>query len=157
VRIPLTGEDEMVWVGDDAPPSDTASGFTARRIAAGTPWFGTELRTDTIPVEAAVWDWLSNRKGCYVGQEVVERMWSRNRTARRLCTFALADSALPEAPVEVAGNGGKGQITSIAAHPQRGVIGLGWWTGELVDAQAIDPEGRVWAIQERARDERLVS
>src|SRR5690606_8623552 len=88
LRWPWTGLDEHVRIGDPAAvaPTDTP-GIEAERIPAGSPAFGREITSSTIPVEAALVDWRSATKGCYVGQEVVERMWSRDRVARRLVGF----------------------------------------------------------------------
>jgi len=125
VRIPWTGLDEVVWIGDiDAPTPDPET-LTAERIAAGTPAFGAELRTDVIPLEANAYDWLSHTKGCYVGQEVVERMWSRGRAAKRLAGFRGDAQTPPDLPCKLQGDG-RATLTSSAVHPELGRIALGF-------------------------------
>lgn len=146
LRWPWTGLEEHVRIGDPAAftPSE-ATGIEAERIAAGSPAFGREITASTIPVEAALVDWLSATKGCYVGQEVVERMWSRGRVARRLVGFVGEGAGpLPAAPVELQGARGA-VLTSLAEHPELGRIALGWLpTGVDPDTPLSDPKGAIW-------------
>lgn len=146
LRWPWTGLDEHVRIGDPAAvaPTDTR-GIEAERIAAGSPAFGREITSSTIPVEAALVDWLSATKGCYVGQEVVERMWSRDRVARRLVGFVGEGAGpLPAAQVELRGARGA-VLTSLAEHPELGRIALGWLpTGADPDTPLSDPAGETW-------------
>ncbi|HRO91299.1 MAG TPA: glycine cleavage system protein T, partial [Promineifilum sp.] len=53
------------------------------RIEAGLPRFGHELTLDYIPLEANLWADVSFNKGCYVGQEIIARMESRGKLAKR--------------------------------------------------------------------------
>ncbi len=50
---------------------------------------------ETIPLEAGAWHGVSLNKGCYLGQEIIERLYSRGSPARRLCRVA-GDGAPPE-------------------------------------------------------------
>lgn len=94
------------------------------RIEAGLPRFGRELTLDYIPLEAGLWADVSFSKGCYVGQEIIARMESRGKLAKRLVRLR------PAAPV-VAGTeisaGGRvvGSITS-AADGSGGPVALGY-------------------------------
>lgn len=147
IRWPWTGLDERVRIGEPASIADMDPGAVEReRIRAGTPRFDVELTPRTIPVEALLFDWLDARKGCYVGQEVVERMWSRQRAARQLCGF-VCDSPPPEAePAPLAGEGGlKAELTSIAADAG-GAIALGWLRGAPpTDGLRLqDASGAIW-------------
>ena len=67
------------WSADVAQASDDPHPFARRR--AGIPVAGIEVRSGDHVLE---WDmgYALAQKGCYVGQEVVERMWSRARRAR---------------------------------------------------------------------------
>ncbi|MEI7547168.1 MAG: hypothetical protein WCK21_03800 [Actinomycetota bacterium] len=75
---------------DPQPPADIAPGsaddLVAARIAAVWPQMGAEiLPGETIPAETGITDVVvSFTKGCYPGQELVERMDSRGATAPRL-------------------------------------------------------------------------
>ena len=68
---------KAVPVGDDA--------VQIRRIEAGIPWPGHEITDEYLPAETRQLDRaVSFQKGCYLGQEVVERMRSRHVVARQL-------------------------------------------------------------------------
>lgn len=59
--------------------------FEAARIRAGWPQMGQDLTTDMIPGETGIIECaVSFTKGCYPGQELVERMDSRGSTAPRM-------------------------------------------------------------------------
>jgi aminomethyltransferase len=94
------------------------------RIESGLPRFGQELTTDYIPLETGLWPDVSFNKGCYTGQEIIARMESRGRLAKRLVRLQLPD--LVERGTELT-SGGKsaGSITSIKAGPA-GVLALGY-------------------------------
>lgn len=72
------------------PPADVAAGtpddLLAARVAAGWPAMGSEIEPgETIPAETGVTPVaVSFTKGCYPGQELVERMDSRGSIAPRL-------------------------------------------------------------------------
>lgn len=94
----VTGVDGLAaWGGgidllgiDVEPPSGIAPGdaadLLASRIEAGWPAMGTEVEPgETIPAETGVTSTaVSFTKGCYPGQELVERMDSRGSIAPRL-------------------------------------------------------------------------
>jgi folate-binding protein YgfZ len=99
--------------------------FEALRIAAGLPGPGHELTEDYIPLEANLWDSVSFSKGCYIGQEIIARMESRNRMAKTLVKLSLT----AEAPVGAALTQGErqvGTLTSVARLASGQVIALGF-------------------------------
>ena len=66
-----------------APTADLAT-YEAERVRCSWPVFGVDIDTDTIPAETSLVDvCVSFTKGCYPGQELVERMDSRGSTAPR--------------------------------------------------------------------------
>jgi folate-binding protein YgfZ len=73
----------------------TQDEFVASRVRALWPEMGTDITTDMIPAETGVVDVaVSFTKGCYPGQELVERMDSRGSMApRRLCRVICAPGA----------------------------------------------------------------
>src|SRR5262249_16050080 len=63
----------------------TAEEYERARIRAGWPAMGAEITEASIPAETGVVSLAVNfTKGCYPGQELVERMDSRGSTAPRL-------------------------------------------------------------------------
>jgi folate-binding protein YgfZ len=100
----------------------SAEDVEAVRVESGRPWFGIDMDTDTIPLEAGLEDRaISRSKGCYVGQEVIVRVQDRGhgRVARRLVglTFDVA-SAVPPAGTSIhAGDREIGRVTSAVRSP----------------------------------------
>ena len=97
-----------------------ADAYEFLRIESGQPRFGHELTQDYIPLETGLWNDVSFNKGCYIGQEIIARMESRNRLAKKMVKLA------PSAPVAVGAtltaNGKRaGTVTSAA-----GSVGLGY-------------------------------
>jgi folate-binding protein YgfZ len=54
------------------------------RILEGVPVFGVDFAGDVLPQETAIEDALHFAKGCYLGQEIVERIRSRGQVHRHL-------------------------------------------------------------------------
>jgi len=68
------------------------------RLAQGVPWFGYDFGEKQIPHEAGVQDsHISYTKGCYTGQEIVERVRSRGQVNRQRVRLAFSGEAVPEA------------------------------------------------------------
>lgn len=120
---PMANADDVVAIGETSAEVVDPVAFHCRRIAAGHPLVGLDVRPGMIPLEAGLYDWLSNTKGCYVGQEVVERMWSRGRRARHLVRVEAAGGA-PDALDEP-----RLEVTSALVCDDRW-CGLGFWRGE---------------------------
>ncbi|HSM55785.1 MAG TPA: hypothetical protein VK879_06475 [Candidatus Sulfomarinibacteraceae bacterium] len=104
-------------------PADEQT-FEYARIEAGLPRFGREITEDYIPLEAGLWDDVSFNKGCYTGQEIIARMESRGRLARKLVRLRATESVAPGDDIEVDGRSA-GTITSASGGP-RGVLALGY-------------------------------
>ena len=84
-----------------------------RRIAAGTPRFGSELDDRVLPAEAGLDERaISFSKGCFPGQEPVARQRHRGKVNRRLRVLDV-DGAVPAAETPVAYEGKDvGRVTS---------------------------------------------
>ena len=101
------------------------------RIEAGRPRFGRELTLDYIPLEAGLWDDVSFSKGCYTGQEIIARMESRGKIAKRLTRLRPASPVA--AGAEIVANGRPvGTITSAADGPA-GPVALGYVKTAVLD------------------------
>jgi len=113
------------------------------RILAGTPKFGQDIRTTDLPQETSQTHALHFNKGCYLGQEIVERIRSRGQVHRQLAQFTL--SAEPASlPVELTAPGeapAAGRITSTALY-QGTHYGLGIARAEALERHpALDFPG----------------
>ena len=81
---------------------------------------------ETIPGETGITDVAVDfRKGCYPGQELVERMDSRGATApRQLRVVDVPDGAVPGDPIVIDGQE-VGRLTSVAGRRGLGYVKRG--------------------------------
>jgi len=87
------------------------------RILEGTPLYGTDIRDRELPQETGQTRALHFSKGCYLGQEIVERIRSRGNVHRTFSAFRL-EGELPVAGAPLEADGKQvGEITSVAAIP----------------------------------------
>jgi len=61
-----------------------AETFEILRIENGTPLYPYELNEDVNPWEVNIIDAINDRKGCYVGQEVIARLQTYDKVKRKL-------------------------------------------------------------------------
>ena len=72
------------------------SAFHALRLDAGVPWFPADFNDAMIPHQAALENThISYTKGCYTGQEIVERVRSRGHVNRRRVQLKFSSAAIP--------------------------------------------------------------
>ena len=94
------------------------------RVESGTARFGVDVDETRLAVEARL-EWAIHfAKGCYVGQEVVERAVSRGRINHELCLLKFSGDAVPGARVE--GGGENDVVTSMVSSPRLGTIALAY-------------------------------
>ncbi len=104
------------------------------RIAEGIPAFGRDIRDRDLPQETAQTRALHFNKGCYLGQEIVERIRSRGAVHRTFTSFTLVgDIPSPGTPLQTDGKP-VGELTSIAAAEIGGVrLALGFVRREALE------------------------
>jgi len=109
------------------------------RILEGTPLYGTDIRDRELPQETGQARALHFAKGCYLGQEIVERIRSRGNVHRTFSAFRL-DGELPVVGASLDADGKQvGELTSVAAIPlptDGGAVvqlGLGYVRREALD------------------------
>jgi folate-binding protein YgfZ len=107
--------------------------LNALRLEAGIPWFGHDFDDKQIPHEAVLEaSHVSYTKGCYTGQEIVERVRSRGHVNRRRVSLQFSGSAIPERGAKLfAGDQEVGHVTSAAAIPTASgvpgrIMGMGY-------------------------------
>jgi len=87
------------------------------RIASGVPRYALDIRERDLPQETEQQHALHFTKGCYIGQEIVERIRSRGSVHRKFTGFAI-EGALPAPGAKVqAGGKDVGEVTSAAVIP----------------------------------------
>jgi folate-binding protein YgfZ len=116
------GETESVHealVKAGAKPVGTAA-LEQLRIAAGIPRYGVDIRERDLPQETEQERALNFSKGCYVGQEIVERIRSRGQVRRKFIGFEI-NGPLPAVGSKVQVEGKDvGEITSATSLPVAG-------------------------------------
>jgi aminomethyltransferase len=99
------------------------------RIALGIPHYGQDIRERDLPQETEQVRALNFSKGCYVGQEIVERIRSRGAVHRTFTGFVF-EGDLPVVGAKIQANGKDvGEITSAASLPVNGAdraVALGY-------------------------------
>jgi len=110
---------DKVW---DAlqPAGATPAGSDALelyRIVKGVPRFGVDLRERDLPQETGQNYALNFAKGCYIGQEIVERIHARGNVHRMFTGFEVAGDS-PQPGTKISANDKEvGEITSAARVP----------------------------------------
>ena len=107
------------------------------RLLEGTPLYGTDIRDRELPQETAQTRALHFAKGCYLGQEIVERIRSRGNVHRTFHGFRLEGSLPTPGTVLEADGKPSGELTSSAAIPlSNGTslqLALGYVRREVLD------------------------
>ena len=105
------------------------------RLEAGVPWFPADFNDNVIPHEAALEDsHISYSRGCYTGQEIVERVRSRGQVNRRRVRLQFSTPMPPEFGARLFSAGKEvGLVTSAAFSPQaRAAVGMGYLRREHI-------------------------
>lgn len=104
----------------------TAAQLETTRIRNFAPRFGADITAATLPQESQMMHAVHFQKGCYLGQEIVERVRSRGHVNRTLMGFCLEGDTAPATPTPLTVDGKEtGEVTSSAATPD-GVFGLAY-------------------------------
>jgi folate-binding protein YgfZ len=106
------------------------------RMLRGIPNYGQDIRERDLPQETGQMQALNFTKGCYIGQEIVERIRSRGQVHRKFTGFVFGASAPAAGKFESEGRT-LAEITSTARVPISGGeknIGLGYVRREALAA-----------------------
>jgi glycine cleavage system T protein len=98
------------------------------RLEAGIPYPGVDFDERYLVLEAGLERGISFRKGCYLGQEIVERASARGHVNRRLVGLRILGDQAPARGARIFREGVEtGRITSSAFSPNlRAPIALGY-------------------------------
>ncbi len=99
------------------------------RIEAGRPASVTDIDEDVIPPETGqIERGISYHKGCYLGQEVIERMRSHGVMARKFVGIRLEGDASPNCPAPISVEAAEiGRLTSACwSYLLEAPLGLGY-------------------------------
>ena len=107
------------------------------RIASGIPRYEQDIGERDLPQETEQLRALNFNKGCYIGQEIVERIRSRGAVHRKFGGFEVT-GPLPAAGTKIQAEGKDvGEITSAASLPLTGgdrLVALGYIRREAANA-----------------------
>lgn len=132
--------DALVAAGATSVGTHAAELF---RISLGTPQFGIDIRERDLPQETGQTRALNFTKGCYLGQEIVERIRSRGAVHRQFTTFRVEGTPPePGTKIVAAEKAEKevGEITSSAILPLPGgdtPVALGYLRREAVGKELL--------------------
>jgi folate-binding protein YgfZ len=109
------------------------------RMLEGIPLYGIDLNERDLPQETNQTRALHFAKGCYLGQEIVERIHSRGKVHRRFRQFSL-DGPPASPPFDLwSGDQAVGRISSVTSLPIAdlpGAFGLGFVREDIVETKA---------------------
>jgi aminomethyltransferase len=151
-NISVSGEPGFRVFGDGPAPALFAQIPAANeddvrqvRIENGLPRFGEDIRETTLPQESGQMHAVNFQKGCYIGQEIVERIRARGHVNKKLVRLAIdgAEAPPPGTPLS-AGGQEAGEISSSVYSPELGhVAALGYLrvayaeSGKVLDAKGV--------------------
>jgi folate-binding protein YgfZ len=107
------------------------SALSAQRLVQGVPWFGYDFGEKQIPHEAGLQDsHISYTKGCYTGQEIVERVRSRGQVNRRRVglRFGVGAEVVGAEAAGAAVAVGSGEVPAAGAVVMHGGVEAGYIT-----------------------------
>lgn len=111
------------------------------RILEGTPAYGVDIADRDLPQETNQIRALNFTKGCYLGQEIVERIRSRGSVHRTFSGFLVEGNPPPPKTSVTAEGKAVGELTSTARilipEVEERVLGLGYIRREALDSKAV--------------------
>jgi folate-binding protein YgfZ len=126
-----------------------AEALEVLRIEHGLARIGVDAGDKTIALEARLNPAISFNKGCYLGQETIERATARGALKKRLYGLRIDGPRAPAQGAHVMLDGKEvGRLTSLAISPRFGILGLSilhhsaWIEGAVVSVRDADGEVR---------------
>lgn len=115
-------------------PAASPDAVEAVRLEHGQPRYGADITEANLVHETGLLHAVSFHKGCYLGQEIVERVRSRGQVNRLLASLRLSLDAAPAPGTKiVAGEKEAGALTSAAWSPgEQCVFALGYVRAEAL-------------------------
>jgi folate-binding protein YgfZ len=128
-------------------------GFEAlevRRIEAGIPRYGIDITEKTLPQETGQMQALSFNKGCYIGQEVVERIRSQGHVNRKLMRLRIEGrhEIAPQTPIQSDGQTIGATASSAYCFGLEKTIAFGYLRREFAGTGTIASAAGVPAVVE---------
>lgn len=107
------------------------------RILCGIPKVGQDIKDRTLPQETGQDRALNFTKGCYIGQEIVERIRARGAVHRTFIGFEIEGEASAGTKIQSEGKE-VGEISSVLASPFQGRrLGVGFLRREYLKKDLV--------------------
>jgi folate-binding protein YgfZ len=105
--VEYDGPFDFSLVGEDA--------YNTFRIEQGIPAAPNELNDDYNPHETRLMKYVDNKKGCYIGQEIVERLSTYDKVQKYLSGVKFSEEITGDEPVPLFSSDGNevGHVTSL--------------------------------------------
>ena len=120
--------------------------FERVRIEQGRPMPGHEITEDYNPLDAGLWSTVSFNKGCYIGQETIARLESRDAVKMGLWGVKLSATVAVGTTVWVEG-AKAGTMTSVCELADGSAIGLCYVRTKAAGVGAVVQVGTLEALQ----------
>ena len=114
------------------------------RVLRGIPQYGQDIRERDLAQETEQHQALCFTKGCYIGQEIVERIRSRGQVHRKFTGFEFEESLVPPGKYDAEGRTLAEITTAVCVPLPEGNknIGLGYVRREAESVPSIDLNGK---------------
>lgn len=150
VLLPVGQKDGLIQELENAGVVPAAPGDAeVVRLEHGQPRYGQDILEMTLPQETRQMHAVHFQKGCYLGQEIVERIRSRGHVNKLLVRLTLEGDQVPEPGTKLTAGGSEvGEITSAAFSPDLGkVVALGYARATHAEpGSALEAAGRTAAV-----------
>jgi folate-binding protein YgfZ len=156
IFVPVQAKAE--WIGRlesaGAVPATPDEARTVR-LEQGKPRYGEDIFDNTLPQETRQTDAVHFAKGCYLGQEIVERIRSRGHVNRLLVKLEIEGAALLPSGTRIEAEGKEsGEVTSSAFSPALGkTVALAYVRAQYATAgTTLSAAGRTAVVHLPSRD-----
>ena len=115
-------------------PEASAEEVRVVRLEHGTPRFGDDISSRYLAQETQMTHAVHSNKGCYLGQEIVERVRAQGQVHRLLAPVRISATVPPEPGTKLLAGGNPGaELTSAVYSPALGeVVGLAYVRREVL-------------------------
>jgi aminomethyltransferase len=96
----------------------TADDVRLVRIENGKPRYGEDITDNRLPQETQQMHAVSFVKGCYIGQEIVERIRAQGQVNRKLMRVDLEGESIPDRGTKTTIAGNEAEITTAVFSPE---------------------------------------
>ena len=92
--------------------------YETLRIESGIPKYGVDMDETTIVPELGIDGLISYNKGCYIGQEIIARIYFRGHVAKRLTGLIMSEPVAAGSELLTPEGKNAGRITSVTFSPK---------------------------------------